>query len=484
MSINSNKTGMLREITELKCGGLMSKKTVGQQYLEDSRIEQAKQLIDQALSEHASKITAVKAADPELTGEYQKLLEEFSSDRGGKLFYDYIGSGIGNGPLVELADGSVKFDFITGIGVHYFGHSHAGVINAQIDGAVTNTTMSGNLQQNVDSPRLFKLIIEQANKHGANFNHMFMTSSGVMAAENSLKMAFQKKFPANRVLAFEKCFMGRTLAVSNITDKAAYREGLPKTLDVDYIPFYDYKDHQGSIDRAVDVLKDHFKRYPCQHAAFCMELIQGEGGYWLGHTEYFKALIDECKKNNVSIIIDEVQTFMRTKEMFAFQYFGLDKDVDLVNIGKNSQICATIYREDHKPRPGLISQTFTSSGSAINAAYYIINEVANNGYLGENGKIERIHKKFVTHLEQLHSKYPEKIEGPWGVGAMIGMTLFKGDTAKSKDFTLNLFKNGVLSFIAGANPTRVRFLLPVGALEEHHIEQACEIIDKTLQEME
>jgi acetylornithine/succinyldiaminopimelate/putrescine aminotransferase len=80
---------------------------------------------------------------------------------------------------------------------------------------------------------------------------MFMTSSGVMAAENALKMAFQKRAPAHRVIAFEKCFMGRTLSVSQITDKAAYRDGLPKTLMVDYIPFYKADQHERSIEMAV-----------------------------------------------------------------------------------------------------------------------------------------------------------------------------------------------------------------------------------------
>jgi acetylornithine aminotransferase len=461
----------------------MSKKSIGQEYLEDPRIEQAKELISQALAEHSTKIVKVKPADAQLKQSYEDLMSEFGKNRGGKLFYNYIGSGIGNGALVELADGSVKYDFITGIGVHYFGHSHPGVVRAQVDGAVTNTTMSGNLQQNIDSPKLFKLLLDQANKNDAGFDHLFMTSSGVMAAENALKMIFQKKHPAHRVLAFEKCFMGRTLAVSNITDKHVYRDGLPQTLSVDYIPFYDANDHQGSIDRVVAKLQKYFARHKGEYAAMCMELIQGEGGYWVGHEDFFKAIIEECKKNNVSTIIDEVQTFMRTEHMFAFQYFKLDKLVDIVNIGKNSQICATIYREDHKPRPGLISQTFTSSGSAINAAYYIINEVANNGYLGENGKINRIHKHFTSKLDALHAKFPEKIEGPWGIGAMVGMTLFKGDLAKSKEFTFKLFDNGALSFIAGANPTRVRFLVPIGAVTENDVDNVCELIEKTLNEI-
>ncbi len=462
----------------------MSKKSIGQSYLEDPRIEQAKKLISEALNEHSAKVDKVKPADPELKQSYDELMTEFGQNRGGKLFYNYIGSGIGNGALVELADGSVKYDFITGIGVHYFGHSHAGVVAAQVDGAVTNTTMSGNLQQNIDSPKLYKLILDQANKNGGEFNHMFMTSSGVMAAENALKMIFQKKTPAHRVLAFEKCFMGRTLAVSNITDKHVYRDGLPQTLSVDYIPFYDSNDHQGSIDRVVTMLQKYFARHKGQYAAMCMELIQGEGGYWVGHEDFFKAIIQECKKNNVSIIVDEVQTFMRTEHMFAFQYFKLDKLVDMVNIGKNSQICATIYREDHKPRPGLISQTFTSSGSAINAAYYIINEVANNGYLGKEGKINKVHAHFASKLDALHAKYPEKIKGPWGIGAMVGMTLFNGSLEKSKEFTFKLFDNGVLSFIAGANPTRVRFLVPVGAVTNEDIDNVCNIIEKTLNEIE
>ena len=37
-------------------------------------------------------------------------------------FYASIGTGRGRGPLVELVDGSVKWDMITGIGVHGFGH--------------------------------------------------------------------------------------------------------------------------------------------------------------------------------------------------------------------------------------------------------------------------------------------------------------------------------------------------------------------------
>ena len=128
--------------------------TIANAFFQDQRVLEAKKLIAEALKEHTSKITTIKTASEDLKTAYADLLDSFSGKRGGNLFYKYIGSGIGNGALVELADGSVKYDFITGIGVHYFGHSHAGVLAAQVDGAITNTTMSGNLQQNVD---MFKL---------------------------------------------------------------------------------------------------------------------------------------------------------------------------------------------------------------------------------------------------------------------------------------------------------------------------------------
>lgn len=459
-------------------------KTVADGFFTDSRLKEAKKLIQDALKEHQSKITGVKGPNPELKESYDQLLKRMAEYRGGALFYNYLGTGIGHGPLVELADGSVKYDFITGIGVHYMGHSHPGVIEAQINGAISNTVMNGHLQQNTDSAALVELFSKHACKNGAEVKNVFLTTSGAMANENAFKMIFQKRFPATRFFSFEKCFSGRTLGLAWVTDKAAYRQGLPKTIDVDYIPFYNAEDHQGSIDKAVYAMKKAISRFPCQHAGFIFELIQGENGSWVGHTEYFEALINICKEHGISVFVDEVQTFARTRELFSFQHFKLDKHVDIVSVGKNSQVCATLFKDDHKPRPGLMSQTFTGSSSQIAAANYIINEIVIGGYLGENGKIEKLHAHFKGNLEKLAKKYPMKLNGPFGIGAMVAMTVYGGDEAKAKNFTIKLFENGVLSFMAGSAPTRVRFLMPVMATETKHIDEVCQIIDKTLGEMD
>jgi acetylornithine aminotransferase len=130
-----------------------------------------------------------------------------------------------------------------------------------------------------------------------------------------------------------------------------------------------------------------------------------------------------------------------------------------------------------------MSQTFTGSSSQIAAVYYVINEIVSGKYLGKDGKIEKLHQHFKAHLEKLAKKYPEKVTGPFGIGAMVAFTVFGGDEAKTKNFTIKLFENGVLSFMAGATPARVRFLMPVLAVEPHHIDEVCSIIEKTLVEM-
>jgi len=452
-------------------------KLVAQKLMEDKRVAEAKALLLEALKDAQKDLIKQQAAHPDLKVSYQDMLQQCSSLRGGNLYYPYLGSGIGKGALVELADGSVKYDFIAGIGVHYFGHSHHDLLEAGIDAALSDTILQGHLQQNTDSLELMDSIVRLARKNGASLDHCFISTSGAMANENALKILFQKKSPAYRILCFKKCFAGRTMALAQMTDKAVYRKGIPKAMDVDYIPFYDAENPEESTAAAVDALEKHIERFPGLHAAMCMELIQGEGGYFPGSKKFFKALIAVLKKNEIAVWVDEIQTFGRLSEAFAFQYFGLDNDVDVVTIGKMSQVCATIFGDKFKAQPGLLSQTFTSSGHAIKAAKRVIDRLADGDLCGENGKNARFHKTFAERLEKM-----ENVSGPHGLGAMVAMTVFDGSMQKSKDFCAKLFENGAMAFIAGANPVRVRFLMPVAAIEESDIHAVCDIIEKTLGE--
>lgn len=453
----------------------LSNELAGGALKRDPRVAEAKKLLHEAIKEHSKQIKEIRPPKPGLKVSYEEMLAAMASLRGHKLWYPYIGSGIGNGPYVELADGSVKLDFIGGIGVHFFGHSHPDIIDAAIDAAISNTIMQGHLMQNVDS-----LVLMDKLAKAAGLDHCFLTTSGAMANENALKIAFQKHTPAYRVLAFERCFVGRSTTLSQITDKPSFREGLPHNLFVNYIPYYDASRPKESTEEAVNALKKAIARYPKEHAIMCFEFIQGEGGFYTGSKEFFTALMKILKENRIAVFADEIQSFGRTPNLFAFQHFGLEEYVDIASAGKLLQVCATLFTKEYAPKPGLLSQTFTGSTSAIHASLFTLDHLLEGGFFGPHGKIQRIHNHFVKRLEALSKKHPELVQGPFGLGAMAVFTPYDGDPKRTADFLNRLFDAGVIGFVAGSQPARARFLLPVGVITEKEIDEAVKIIEQTL----
>ncbi|MDQ7781452.1 MAG: aminotransferase class III-fold pyridoxal phosphate-dependent enzyme [Desulfomonilaceae bacterium] len=459
------------------------RRPIANEFMADPRIREAKKVLLQTRDEYSARLTGVRPPDSDLKMDYERLMREYGDLRGGRLFYPYLGSGLGNGALVELADGSVKYDFISGIGVHHWGHSHAAIMEASLDAALSDTVMQGNLQQNVESVELARTLLEGGNRKGARLAHCFFSTSGAMANENALKVMFQYKYPANRILAFEGCFMGRTLALSHVTDKPEYRVGLPAGVSVDYVPYYVDERPEESTGRSLDQLKRHLKRYPGKHAGMVFELVLGEGGFLPGNREFFRELMQVLRAHEIPILVDEIQTFGRTTELFAFQYFGLDDFVDVVTVGKASQVCATLFTDELTPGPGLLSQTFTSSTAAIRVGRLIVRQLMDGGFLGPAGRIARFHDRFVTRLQEMEARLPDVVHGPYGIGAMVAFTAFGGHAEKVNRFIHALFDAGVIGFYAGADPTRVRFLIPVGAVTFNDIDAAVTITENTLARM-
>lgn len=454
------------------------------QLKQDPRVLAAKQALLEAVREHSASVSGPKPPDPDLTQNFEAQAAESTEVRGRGLALPYLASGLGNGAWVELTDGSVKLDFISGIGVHILGHSHPLIVESGIDAALTDTVMQGNLQMAYDSIELGRLLLDLANQQDADLGHCFLSTSGAMANENALKVAFQAKAPASRVLAFEGAFAGRSMATCQITARAAYRKGLPSTLAVDRVPYFDHRDPEGSTKATLDAIDRHLTTFPGEHALMVVEPILGEGGFYPGSAAFFEAMMTRLQEAGVLIFMDEVQSFGRTSMPFAFQHFGLDRFADIVSLGKMTQVCATLYRAELNPDPALLSQTFTASTSAIRAALATLEEFQSGDYFGPDGKILRLGKHFAERLKAMSKKHPDLIEGPFGLGGMVGMTPFGGDPKKAMPFVKALFANGLIGFPAGKEPARVRFLLPYGAITEKEIDIAAELIEKTLVEFQ
>lgn len=447
---------------------------------DDPRIAQAKRLIAEAVAEHSAELAGASPPLPHLSETFQSWISRLTAVRGGPPIWPYLTSGLGNGPFVELADGSVKLDLIGGIGVHGCGHSDPRIIDAAIDAALEDTVMQGNLQQHRPSVLISERLTALASQSGAPLNRCILSTSGAMANENALKLALHHRTPAQRIIAFDHAFAGRSLALAALTDKAKYRAGLPLALEVDYLPFRDPGDPESSERRAVEELHRLLHRHPGRYAAFWAEPIAGEGGYYPGSYEFFLALCLPLREAGIPIIFDEIQTFSRTTRPFAFQHYGLDEFADVVTVGKITQVCATLYRESLQPTAPIISQTFTGASASIATGLAMLDAIEAADCFGAEGRNAKRAAHFVRALESLHAKFPQLLRGPFGEGLMIAFTPGDGSADAAKQMMEIMFGCGLLGFVCGADPTRIRFLPPPATTTEAHIDLAISLLEQSL----
>ena len=442
--------------------------------------EQTNKLFSSILIEQ-KKFMGVREGDESKSHLIEKYLQEYTAHRGKGFFYNYLSSGRGHGPFSEQIDGSIKYDLIGGIGPYLLGHSHPLYIKANLESACSDVIMCGNLQPYPEALKLTKTIIKSVSK--SNLKHFWFTGSGSFANDLALKLIWQKKAPQYRVIACTKAFAGRSVATQDITHNQSYREDMPESVAVDHVPHFDQGDPENSAKNTIAALKEVVRANPRQHCALMMEIIQGEGGFIHGPEEYYREVFSWAKEQGLYIWIDEVQTFARTKSLFAFQHFNLDEFVDIVTVGKSLQVCGVLYTEELNPKPGLIAGTFNGSLAALNAGEKVIRYLTEGNFYGENGRISEIESSFLTHLGHLSKTSCQgKINYLGGVGTMIAFEV--GDA--SKEITINfikkLYDNGIIVFMAGSNPSRVRMLLPV-CLSDEHINEIFRIIEMTVQEV-
>lgn len=471
--------------------------TLGQRLHDDPEIDAAIASIVGRVSEASERIAGVRGPIAALAQSYEAHLAVAGLTRGQGLVQPYLGSGIGHGALVELMDGSVKWDMICGIGVHFFGHSDPDLLGVALRAGLDDTVKHGNLQSNFEAYALSRTLLDEAAK-GSDLAHCFLTTGGALANENALKICFQKHAPACRVIAFEGCFMGRTTAMSQIGDTPAYRQGIPLSMQVDYMPFFDPVEAErvgqaAYIKAAVSRLERCIGRYPGQHACFVFELVQGEGGFNTASREFFEALMRCSKDNGVAVWVDEIQTFGRTESMFAYDQYQLGQYVDVVTVGKMTHACATLFTGAYNPRAGLLSGTFTGEGVSFAVGRRIIERLRDGGHYGPHGINARHHRLFVEQVRDLASRHPDWF-GPilpvtgspgvtgivGGLGGMMRFTPFGGQKDAIARACRACFDEGVILFSCGRGPYHLRMLPPLGVMREEDWPGVFECVERGL----
>jgi 4-aminobutyrate aminotransferase-like enzyme len=436
--------------------------------LDAPRVREAARALVEAVAEEAGE----RALTPR---QYARALRELERLRGRPLPLPALMAGAGRGARVRLADGTTLLDLISGIGVYGLGHADPDLLETAVVAAAGDSVFQGHLLPGPEYLRLSRALLRHA---GPRMKHVWLSVSGAMANENALKMVLQKHSPADRIVVFDGAFAGRTLALAELTDKPEYREGLPLRGNVLHVPFYDPADPD-STTRSLDALEAHLARHPGRIAGMLFELVQGEGGLNDAPRGFFAALMKRCQDAGVAVWVDEVQTFARTGELYAFRTLGLEQLVDVVTVGKTLQGSAVLFARAYNPKPGLIAGTYAGSTVGMAVGARLIERLEEEGYLGPDGRVAVLGGRVKRRIESLRKRLPRAVGSHSGVGAMQAFVPFDGSKEVLAAVLKTAFEEGLLIWGAGSNPGKVRMLLPLNTTDEE-LEAAFTILEKAL----
>ncbi len=361
----------------------------------------------------------------------------------------------GKGSWVWDINGRKYLDFFPGWAVSGLGHCNTEVAGAIRKQASTLIHMPNNFMMELQ-PLLAKKIIENSFK-----GKCFFCNSGAEANETAFKIARKYGSQTGRyeIITMKKSFHGRTLAAVTATGQEKYHKGFePLVPGFKYVGF-------GSKDELAKAVTD-------KTVAVMLEPIQGEGGINVSDKDYLRYIRDLCDKNDMLLILDEIQTGMgRTGRMFAYQHYDIEPDVMTLakTLGGGIPIGAAVAGEKvcDVLEPGNHASTFGGNPLACAAALAVFEVIEKNGFLDKAVKKGGYLRK---KLEGLKSKY-SFIKEVRGVGLMLGMELnIEGggifNECLKKNLIINCTSGNVLRFVPSMTVKKSEIDLAINIVDE------------------
>jgi 4-aminobutyrate aminotransferase/(S)-3-amino-2-methylpropionate transaminase len=385
------------------------------------------------------------------------------------------------GAVVRDVEGREYIDFGGGIGVMNIGHCHPKVVAAIKDQAEK-------FHHTCFMVNPYEVAIKLADKlcrlTPGNFPKKAMfVSSGAEAVENAVKIArYYTKRPA--VIVFDNAYHGRTLLTMTMTSKVKpYKFGFgPFAPEVYRMPFGDVV--------GPEKLKDFFLKHVNPEAVACVvaEPVQGEGGFIAPPPGYFQELVKICRENGILFVADEIQSGMgRTGTMFAIEHWGVEPDLITVakSMGAGMPIAAVVGRKEimDAVHPWGLGGTYGGNPVASAAALAVLEVFEEEDMLG---KAKALGKKLNERLEAFRKKY--KIVGEIrGLGAMLGLTLVKGEKREpaadeAKKLAAFCLERGLIILVCGTYSNVVRVLVPF-VITDAQLEKGLSILEQGLAEL-
>ena len=375
----------------------------------------------------------------------------------------------GQGVHVWDVDGKRYFDFLSAYSAVNQGHCHPAIIKAMVEQAQT-LTLTSRAFYNDKLGLTEKYLCETF-----GYEKVLMMNSGAEANETALKLARKwayqvKGIPAGEavIVAVERNFHGRTLAIiSASTDPDSTTNFGPFMPGYQVIPYDDVAALEASLQNK-------------NVAALWIEPIQGEAGVYVPTEGYLKKAEELCKKHNVLLMIDEVQTGIgRTGKMLASDHENVRPDVLILGkaLSGGTMPVSAVFADDEVMltiKPGEHGSTFGGNPLACAVAVASL-EVLKNEKLIENAA--RLGEVFRARMEAVKAKtnIVTTVRGKGLLNAVIIKPMSDGRTAW--DVCVALKENGLL-----AKPTHgdiIRFAPPL-VITEEQLHECCDIIEKVI----
>lgn len=381
-------------------------------------------------------------------------------------------------------EGKEYLDFLSAYSAVNQGHCHPKIIAALVEQASKLT-----LSSRAFSSDAFGLFAKYITEY-FNYEMVLPMNTGAEAVETALKLArrwgyVKKGIPQGEaiILSAVDNFHGRTIGIISMsTDEDATTNFGPYLNGVGpQIPGAP----KGTLLRfgVIEDVELAFKNAGDKIAAILLEPIQGEAGIVVPPADYLPRVSELCKKHNVLLICDEIQTgIARTGKMLCYEHSeGVKPDVVLLGKAISGGVIPVSAVLSSKEimltlEPGSHGSTYGGNPLACAVATAALQVVIDEDLVE---RLRRLGELLRSKLEELKAEFGGVISEVRGKGLLSAIVIddTKTNGRSAWDLCMVMKDNGVL-----AKPTHDHIirLAPPLVISEEDLLKGVECIKKSL----
>jgi len=336
------------------------------------------------------------------------------------------------GVWVYDVDGNRYLDCLSAYSALNQGHVHPKILAALVEQA-QKVTLTSRAFRNDQLPLFYKELSE-----ATGYEMSLPMNSGAEAVESALKLARKWAYrikgvprPQAEIITVAGNFHGRTISLVSFSTEPLYRDDFgPFTPGFITVPYGD----AAAIEKAITP----------NTAAVLLEPIQGEGGVIIPPEGYLKQVAGICKKHNVLLIADEIQTGLgRVGRMFACEYEGVRPDMTIIGKALSGGFYPVSAVLADKAilglfTPGEHGSTFGGNPLAAAVARASLRVIVEEKLAQRAAELGEY---FMEQLAEIPSKHVKEVRGK---GLLIGVELNK-ESGGGRRFCEALQQRGILA---------------------------------------